>query len=511
MEPVSSSRVVPNFSNLPKELKLEIAGFTVQPRKHFETRAIFQVDKSTRALEKEFVQRKPNDPVSSFLRKIAQQFEDFARKEMMQNCVFGRIRKALPCLFSSTSVQKSIPDTLKNLFVGAFPKTTTVRLAALPLPHIFMQMKPVAKEVQTHLPKVRKIDLANSEINDEQLETIVEAFPQIDSIDLSNCLITDAGVQTLTKLTKLRSLKMAGCNQITGASLALIGKHLPKLTKLDLSHAVDDVPTEHFRHLYSLKNVQFLSLSHANHVGRKTLKIIGNNMPKLNHLDLQHCPGIRHEGAVHLANLSLLKTLNLSQTRIEDNTLEITKNMPRLESLSIERCFIGDEGITKLIGLKSLRYLNLSALPITNQAMQTINQNMTQLRELQIAHCANIDDEGLQALQNLSNLKRFQADGIVLGDRAVQAIHQNHPKLQKLSLASCQSITDAGVQHLASLPLYYLDLSDNTITNASTEWIAAHKHELQYLLLNYNNINDVGVKHLESLTRLEELLYQIPV
>jgi Leucine-rich repeat (LRR) protein len=501
MDPLSSQ--IDRFRNVPSAIKLEIASFVVDCQNFFENRAIFQVNKQTRSLESQFIEKRPNKIILSTLRKIA---SGFKKRENMQSSYFACFRKYLPCLFTPISTPKPIPGTLISLLSKAICKTDTLHLASSSLISFFMRLKTDEQGIKDLFPHVRKLNLANSKLNDEQLQVLVGMFPKVTELDMGSCLITDHGIQALTQL-HLTSLSMANCNKITGISVALLATKFPKLVRVDLSGAVTDVPEEHFEHFKNLFSLKSLSLAFAKHVGEKTLAIIGNHLVKLRTLDLQHCPHVEHHGVQHLGKLKKLRSLNLSHTQIEDHTVAVVQNMPKLKSFSIERCLIGDEGIQHLANHKALQHVGLAVLPITNKAMKIIGNHLPRLTSLDMAHCANITDEGIEALHSLPKLKKLSLNGILLGDRSLRAIAQHHLRLKTLIISSCESFTYEGVQALESLlHLSSLDVSNNhAINDMTVSWISTHLPKLKRFFLDHCPITDAGLQALGLMKQLTDL------
>lgn len=95
--------------------------------------------------------------------------------------------------------------------------------------------------------------------------------------------------------------------------------------------------------------------------------------------------------------------LNLSGTKLEDNTLAVIKDLPNLVYLNLSNTSIGDKEVAYLKDLKYLEYLNLYGTSVT--------------------------DEGLANLQNISSLKQLYLWQTEVTEAAAQALLQQLPDL----------------------------------------------------------------------------------
>src|SRR5690349_12665789 len=106
---------------------------------------------------------------------------------------------------------------------------------------------------------------------------------------------------------------------------------LPKLQRLDLSHT--RITDEGMLHLKPASQIEDLNLYYAEWV--------------------------TDQGMMAIKNWKKLKRLNVRGTRISNGTLEIVSHMPQLEALDISNTQITDNGMEMLITLTSLKELAL--------------------------------------------------------------------------------------------------------------------------------------------------------
>jgi len=217
-----------------------------------------------------------------------------------------------------------------------------------------------------------------------------------------------------------------------------------RLKRLDLTGAWF---TDSHLHLVSdLKGVQSLSLTSTSVTDEGLAGV--EQLPQLD--SLSFCgEGITDDGLGRLKPLHQLRSLRLLQCdNITGAGLVRLAGMQRLEALSLRGSALGDPGMEGLIGLPSLRVLDLSFSHIT--------------------------DAGLEHLGGLSSLRELRLSGT--------------------------QIADGGLRHLVRLPsLWVLDLSWTQITDAGLEDLA-HLKQLESLRLTG------CVLHWQAIDRLQAAL-----
>ena len=137
--------------------------------------------------------------------------------------------------------------------------------------------------------------------------------PNLEHLDLNGCNITDAGLALLPHFTKLHTLDLSGCKNITNAGLA----HLQKFTNLEhLDLNGCNITDAGLRYLQDLP-LETLVLSFCSNItdaGIAHLQVL-----PLQNLDLSYCRNITDEGLRYLLELHLRK-LNLSRRGANTST-----------------------------------------------------------------------------------------------------------------------------------------------------------------------------------------------
>lgn len=125
------------------------------------------------------------------------------------------------------------------------------------------------------------------------------------------------------------------------------------------------------------------------------LALVMPRLPQLRGLNLFGAD-FRGDGLEHLVGL---ESLDLSQTEVDDTTLEKIGRLTRLESLSLDHTRITGAGLRHIASLPRLETLSLRACTLDAAGMRHLAK-LPQLRSLDLEG-ARLDDEALAALVEL--------------------------------------------------------------------------------------------------------------
>jgi WD40 repeat protein/thiol-disulfide isomerase/thioredoxin len=206
------------------------------------------------------------------------------------------------------------------------------------------------------------------------------------------------------------------------------------------------------------------------------------NLPKLTSLELGPATKVTDAGLAQLQkNLPSLQSLSLNGSKISDAGLAHLQGLPKLNSLGLGPATkVTDAGLAQLEKLPSLRFLNLSSSKITGAGLAKLKK-LPKLSTLSLNN-SSIDDTGLAYLNEL-------------------------PALYWLILDSTK-VTDAGLPHLLGVTnLRILSLRNTPITSAGLKTISQLK-TINSLSLSGPEITDDGLAHLKGLTTLVSLTLQ---
>lgn len=237
----------------------------------------------------------------------------------------------------------------------------------------------------------------DSDLTDEGLDAITKAMPGLRKLDISHCHLTSTGYRCLTRLKRLRSLRVWD-DGFRSAEL----RYVPRDTLEDL-----DVATSR------------LDDSAGPLLSRFT---------KLRHLNLGHT---RVTGAIllHLAKLKALTDLRLYGTAIGDKGLKGLAGHKNIESLSLEGAFkVGPAVFEVLPTLPRLKYVSLPECRMTQRAVRALLR-CRRLEEIE-ARSAACDDHGLRALVSLPRLKCIWVDAPPTSVDALKRCLRRYPRLE---------------------------------------------------------------------------------
>jgi serine/threonine protein kinase len=180
--------------------------------------------------------------------------------------------------------------------------------------------------------------------------------------------------------------------------------------------------------------------------------------------------GVTDADVERLRPLADLRAVQLLNSPITSQSLEILVDFPKLRWLYLARTGIGDAGLDRLSRLTELESLGLEQTKITAAGLRQIT-GLNSLRELRLAMTALDDD-------SLAHLKQF-------------------PSLVRLNLYRT-GITNAGLKHLAALPhLAYLNLQDNRIDDQCLSDLS-RLTQLKELNIKQTQITAAGVESLRQ-------------
>jgi len=238
--------------------------------------------------------------------------------------------------------------------------------------------------------------------------------------------------------------------------------------------------------------------------------------------------GVTDENLEALKGHSSIESVWLSNTRVTDKGLDVFKTLPKLVSIMITSRDITDIGLAKIAELKSLTSVGVNGCPkITDDGVARLpgiqslrflalstNEKLTRNIVKSICTFKDLDQLELGQLQLTSNdmadlahlTKLEKLDLYKLGIDDEGAKHISHlGSLKSLGIAE-NGIGDVGVAHLNKLTkLKRLVLSKNPVTDQGITKLT-DLQDLERLELASTKVTDQGVKSLSNLGKLSFLL-----
>jgi Leucine-rich repeat (LRR) protein len=305
--------------------------------------------------------------------------------------------------------------------------------------------------------RVKSLSFSHTKVTDSALSEVSQ-LPYLTSLDLSFTGVTDVGVARIAKMSHLQELVLND-SMITEKSLPLLAE-LTNLESLEISRTqVSKAGVNQLRQLLKGVSITYnpdpLLEALAEYKGHwakaidkadgetdkdsiefSQSKLTDAGLKRLNsyrEITLDSCDDISNDGLTYLKQNKLLTKLSI-------------KDMEQ----------IGDQGIENLVGISTLRELNLEDMPITNRSMKAISQ-MSGLTHLKISSVdAKIDDSGVAQLKTLSSLRDVELDWLELTDESLKTFSalQNVTILSLRDSISCKKCrTLAQLSNLTSLNL----------------------------------------------------------
>jgi Leucine-rich repeat (LRR) protein len=286
------------------------------------------------------------------------------------------------------------------------------------------------------LKKLEKLDLANTELTDRAM-LVIGNVTSLRWLDISGTRITDKGLAALAPLTRLQSLRIASTS-IDGCGLAHL-RGLQGLSYLDLGRRTR--PENDPR---GFRDSPWRAYEKSLY-GDQTRNVA-------EHLSLESMPVF-----------SVLKSLNLANTLLDDACVAAISRQPNLKHLDVSGTNIEDEWLRHLAD-SELESLNLSDTPLSSAGLLNVASIVT-LTDLKIERTRiSADDVGL--LQRLPVLQTLALDQCY-GGRALIECLMNLRSLSTLIVTN-SGLADDEVALLRKLPnLKLLNLEGNKVIQES--------------------------------------------
>jgi hypothetical protein len=154
-----------------------------------------------------------------------------------------------------------------------------------------------------------------------------------------------------------------------------------------------------------------------------TLKPIGE-LTTLQSLYLQET-GITGAGLRYLKGMKGLTTLNIGWNRRIGTGLENLEGLTQLQNLEMYSTGVTDEGLGHLVGLTGLQTLNLASTKVTDTGLTHL-LGMKDLRTLNLRY-TQVSDTGLEQLRSLRNLRSLALNGTRTTNEGIDRFRKELP------------------------------------------------------------------------------------
>ncbi|XP_050035649.1 uncharacterized protein [Dermacentor andersoni] len=282
-------------------------------------------------------------------------------------------------------------------------------------------------------------------VSDAGLESISLGLLHLSRLDLSMCLgITDAGFEHVGRMTSLKNLALAGCEDLTGLTVHHLAAGRFSLTSLDIAycnHIDDDAISNVSRGsglltlrtlnitacpvtdvgvsalAQKLTDLRVLNISECDLVTKEGIAVVSAHLRRLRAIHMRLCMGLTNIALKHLSRISSLEVVNLKGcSKLRNKAMAYMapgKTQSNILELDVSFTAINDAGARYIAqSMQKLRSLNLSGCMVGDKGMARIARSLGSLSTLKISRCHEISDNGIKTIAcNLKNLKAIDIKG----------------------------------------------------------------------------------------------------
>jgi hypothetical protein len=150
---------------------------------------------------------------------------------------------------------------------------------------------------------------------------------------------------------------------------------------------------------------------------------------KLEHLNLQRASNVTDAGIKQLRDLPALVFLNIGYSRATLDAID-DEILGNLEVLYLNNTALGSSRLTKLASCTKLKKLSIYSLKVQDDDLEVLKQ-MPSLESLDVGP-ATITERGIDIIDQLSNLKHLDLKQTPVSDSRVEQFRPKHPQCRVL-------------------------------------------------------------------------------
>ncbi|XP_062146984.1 receptor-like protein 15 isoform X2 [Alnus glutinosa] len=267
----------------------------------------------------------------------------------------------------------------------------------------------------------------------------------------------------------------------------------------------NSVDAEWMAYLGAFRNLRSLNVADCHRVTSSALwAMIG--MASLKELDLSRCLKVTDAGIRHVITISTLEKLCISETGLTVNGIPLLSSLKNLSILDLGGLPVTDQALYSLQVLTKLQYLDLWGSKVSNNGAAVL-QKFSKLSSLNVAWTNITELPNLPSLECL-NMSNCTINTILEGD-GVKApltklifsgatfINEAEALLYcETSFLSFLDVSNSSLQRFCFLPfmkaLKHLDLSSSTMRDDLVEHVACIGADLRYLNLSNTRVSSAG-------------------
>lgn len=338
----------------------------------------------------------------------------------------------------------------------------------------------------------------------EIFNQLLEVMPSLSDIYLSHChmtpdiiqhlpimLTTDrviAGLDFRLYSDRLSNTVMLGLLEICAESLrelrldtrflrratyAVIGK-CTQLRKLTLVSGIAAARTSHLGKILAKNpHLEILELEEfASPMGENLAKVF--SLRNLRELSLQGCENITKNFLSQLGNISTLRSLNLLFLNVDSEVLRSLARLKDLEAFFMDSDRMDPECLEIICeNFKKLKVLDLGRVGrLTDPDVNNLS-HLKDLKSLEFDEAIGFTDEAFRKGLGPSSMESLLITDSCMTDEGLDGIAVHHGRLKKLHLTMCHYITDAGLTKLLGREVLLKDLSVESCSSLTGDWLSA--------------------------------------
>lgn len=275
---------------------------------------------------------------------------------------------------------------------------------------------------------------------------LIAQLPEVERVTVYKGKVTADGLAALASLPKLRFLQLYATD-VPASEFAV----LPKLTQLKfLSLGGYTVTDEVIGYAGQIKGLKSFDHTQSTMTSAGFLKFL-NGVESLEQLTLfgdyvddacmkrigqmkdlkrfwTNSKAITSAGWVHLAGLTKMEDLFLSETNFGDDDIRMLEEMKDLKSLGLNKTRITDDGMPSLAGLTKLHDLGLDGTRITDKGMAPL-KGMTELNNLYVG-MTDVTAKGLSVVPNRERMQMMRTGKGAMTSKQLDEMMELYPKTQ---------------------------------------------------------------------------------
>ncbi|KAL6987915.1 hypothetical protein U1Q18_013661 [Sarracenia purpurea var. burkii] len=248
-------------------------------------------------------------------------------------------------------------------------------------------------------------------VTDEGLSSLLAKHRDLRNLDITCCRkITHVSISHITNsCTSLTSLRMESCSLVPKEAFVLIGQRCHFLEELDLTD--NEIDDEGLKSISRCSKLSSLKLGICLNITDEGLSHIGMRCSRLVELDLYRSVGITDSGILAIARgCPGLEMINIAYCKdITDSSFISLSKCPKLNTLESRGCpLVTSLGLAAIaVGCKQLIKLDIKkCYNINDTVMIPLAHYSQNLRQINLSY-TSVTDVGLMSLASISCLQNM--------------------------------------------------------------------------------------------------------